>query len=101
MRGAIWGAVVATMVACGGGSSDGGGGGSSTDGTPPTAPTGTPTVNPSGSKVITIQGMAFSPLRLEVAPGATVTVRNLDDMVHSVTSESAPGTFRPGAANGV
>ena len=60
-----------------------------------------PAANPGGSSVITIQGNAFSPLRLEVAPGATVTVRNLDDMVHSVTSESAPGTFRPGAASGV
>lgn len=88
---------MAALVACGGGSSYGGDGGTSTDGTPD----GTPAANPGGSSVITIQGNAFSPLRLEVTPGATVTVRNLDDMVHSVTSESAPGTFRPGAASGV
>lgn len=97
MRGATWGALMAALVACGGGSSYGGDGGTSTDGTPD----GTPAANPGGSSVITIQGNAFSPLRLEVTPGATVTVRNLDDMVHSVTSESAPGTFRPGAASGV
>ena len=51
---------------------------------------------PSSSNVITIQGMAFSPLRLEVTPGATVTVRNLDAEVHSVTSQSTRGAFRLG-----
>lgn len=99
MRATRWGALVAVLVACGGGSSYGGGdgGGTTSNGTP----SGTPTAAPAGSNVITIQGMAFSPLRLEVTPGATVTVRNLDGEVHSVTSESAAGEFRPGAASGV
>jgi len=91
-----WGALLAALLAaCGGGSSDG----EST--TPSGTPGGTPAANPSSSFVITIQGMAFSPLRLEVTPGTTVTVRNLDGEVHSVTSQSTPGAFRPGSANGV
>lgn len=93
-----WGAVLAALLAaCGGSSNDGGG--STT--TPTGTPGSTPAANPSSSFVITIQGLAFSPLRLEVTPGSTVTVRNLDNMPHSVTSESTPGTFRAGAANGV
>jgi plastocyanin len=92
-----WGALLAALlVACGGGSSDDG---EST--TPMGTPGGTPAANPSSSFVITIQGMAFSPLRLEVTPGATVTVRNLDGEVHSVTSQSTPGAFRLGSVNGV
>jgi plastocyanin len=91
-----WGALLAALLAACGGSNDGG---STT--TPTGTPGGTPAANPSGSFVITIQGMAFSPLRLEVTPGATVTVRNLDAEGHSVTSESTPGAFRKGSANGV
>ncbi len=93
-----WGALLlaAALGACGGGSSDGG---EST--TPEGTPGGTPTANPAASYVITIQAMAFSPLRLAVPPGATVTVRNLDGEVHSVTSQSTPNAFRPGAASGV
>jgi plastocyanin len=46
--------------------------------------------------------MAFEPLILQVAPGAVVTVRSLDlGMAHSVTSQSAPGTFTRGAVAGV
>ncbi|WP_242357005.1 MULTISPECIES: plastocyanin/azurin family copper-binding protein [Anaeromyxobacter] len=67
----------------------------------PTPGTTTPSANPTAQNEITIKGMAFSPLKLEVAPGATVTVRNLDSMPHSVTSESTAGAFRPGAASGV
>ncbi|WP_242342234.1 cupredoxin domain-containing protein [Anaeromyxobacter terrae] len=93
-----WGALLAAVVACGGGgsSSDSGSGT-----TPAMTPGTTPTVNPTAQNEITIQGMAFSPLKLEVAPGATVTVRNLDGIPHSVTSESTAGAFRPGAASGV
>ena len=92
-----WGALLAALLAaCGGGSSNDGG-----TTTPSGNPGNTPAANPSSSFVITIRGLAFDPLRLEVTPGATVTVRNMDNMPHSVTSQSAPGTFRAGAANGV
>lgn len=92
-----WGALLAALLAaCGGGSSNGG-----ETTAPPGTPGGTPAANPPSSFVITIQAMAFSPVRLEVTPGATVTVRNLDGEVHSVTSQSTPGSFRPGSANGV
>lgn len=94
MRGKAWGALLAALMACGGSSSD-------DDGPSGGSPGGSPAANPDDSYVLTIQGNAFSPLRLEVPPGASVTVRNLDDMVHSVTSESTPGSFRPGAANGI
>lgn len=46
--------------------------------------------------------MAFSPLSLEVAPGAVVVVRSLDaGMPHSVTSQNAPGSYTPGGVGGV
>ncbi len=94
-----WGALLAALVACGGGSSSSGSSTGTT--TPPATPGATPAANPTSQNEITIKGMAFSPLKLEVAPGATVTVRNLDGMPHSVTSESTAGAFRPGAASGV
>jgi plastocyanin len=50
---------------------------------------------------ITISNLAFSPLDLAVPPGATVTVVNRDSMAHTVTSESAPNAFVPGAVAGV
>lgn len=50
---------------------------------------------------IAISGMAFSPLNLEAPPGATVTVINRDPEGHSVTSQSAPSMFTPGAVAGV
>ncbi|HEY3359326.1 MAG TPA: hypothetical protein VGQ83_39115 [Polyangia bacterium] len=50
---------------------------------------------------IVISNFAFSPLDLQVAPGTTVTVRNEDASPHSVTSESAPGQYTPGAVAGV
>jgi plastocyanin len=45
--------------------------------------------------------MAFRPASLEVAPGAVVTVRNLDGMAHSVTSQASPGAFVAGGVAGV
>ena len=51
--------------------------------------------------VITIQNVHFSPDNLDVPPGETVTVRNLDAMLHSVTSEAALDDFTPGAVGGV
>jgi plastocyanin len=51
---------------------------------------------------MTIQGMAFSPENLTVAPGATVQVTNKDGSTpHSVTSESTAGTYVPGSVAGV
>ena len=51
--------------------------------------------------VLTIQNLTFSPANLAVRPGQTVRVRNLDNMTHSVTSQSAPNTFTPGAVAGI
>src|SRR5512138_1052517 len=50
---------------------------------------------------IQINGMAFSPLNLHAPAGATVTVLNDDSVPHSVTSESAPNAFTPGAVAGI
>ncbi len=51
--------------------------------------------------VITISGMAFSPVDLRVPPGATVTVVNRDGMTHSVTSEAHSNDFTPGSVSGI
>jgi plastocyanin len=86
-------AAVVVMVALGlaaacGGDGDGG--------TPSPAPS-----PPSGEAVLTIQNFTFTPANLAVRPGQTVRVRNLDAMAHSVTSQSEPNTFRPGAVAGI
>jgi len=78
------GVLSAALAGCGsdGGSTSSGGGG--------------------GGFTITIQNMAFSPVRLAVPPGATVTVNNMDaGTPHSVTSQAADGAFTPGAVGGV
>lgn len=72
-------------------------GGTSAGGQPTTNTGGTPAAAPT----ITIQNFAYSPNALTVAPGATVTVMNMDSVPHSVTSESAVGAFALGAVNGV
>ncbi len=51
--------------------------------------------NPSGYQ-ITISNLSYSPLNLNVPPGATVNVVNNDSMAHSVTSEAAQNDFTPG-----
>ncbi|HZZ85494.1 MAG TPA: plastocyanin/azurin family copper-binding protein [Anaeromyxobacteraceae bacterium] len=51
--------------------------------------------------MITISGLAFSPLKLQVQPGDTVTVQNKDAMQHTVTSEAAPNAFTHSAVAGV
>jgi len=81
--------LLALAAACGGTSPSGG---------PPAAPAGGASTP---SYVVTIENLAYSPTDLSVPPGATVTVVNADGMLHSVTSESAPGAFRPGAVGGV
>ncbi|HET9451510.1 MAG TPA: hypothetical protein VFO83_11530, partial [Aggregicoccus sp.] len=76
------------LGACGGDDGDG-------DGEPSPAP-GAP-----AEAILTIQNLTFSPANLAVRPGQTVRVRNLDAVTHSVTSQSAPNTFTPGAVAGV
>lgn len=76
-------------------------GGSSSGSSPAPTPTPTPTVGGPQSFQLTISGLAFSPLDLQVPAGATVTVVNKDAMQHSVTSEASPGAFTPGAVGGV
>lgn len=56
---------------------------------------------PTSALVITIQSLTFTPLNVTVSPGTTITVRNLDGILHSLTSEAAMGTYLPGAVNGV
>lgn len=55
----------------------------------------------SGANVITISNFSFSPQNLDVAPGDTVTVKNLDPDPHSVTSQARPRAFVSGSVNGV
>jgi plastocyanin len=64
-----------------------------------TSTSGTTTLPP--GYYVTISGMSFSPLNLDVPPGATVTVVNRDPMGHSVTSEATPGAFVAGGVAGV
>jgi plastocyanin len=91
-------AVLVALAACGGGGGSDGPG----DAGPTPDPAASPAPSPvSGGPTLTIQNMAFSPRILEVAPGATVTVRNLDAMAHSATSQAAPNAFTRGAVAGV
>lgn len=69
--------------------------------TPLASATPTPSGSPVDAPVITIQGLNFTPLDVTVAPGTTITVRNLDGIDHSVTSEAAMGHFSLGAVDGV
>jgi len=107
----LWAAplVLAALIAGCGDADDGGAGGGAGDGGF-TADAGRPDAGPdadagadagTASFTVTIANFAFSPANLSVPAGATVTVTNLDGESHTVTSESAPGTFTPGAVNGV
>jgi plastocyanin len=80
----LLGLAAITAIACGGSSS-------SSNSPTPTSP----------GFFITISNMSFSPLNLHVPPGGTVTVINDDGITHSVTSESTPNAFAPGAVGGV
>lgn len=50
----------------------------------------------SGANTIVIKNFAFVPSTLTVAPGATVTVRNQDSAVHTVTSSGSQKRFDTG-----
>jgi len=90
------GGIVGSTGGSGGGvAGAGGGGGAATD-----AGADGSVVSPTASQVL-IQGMMFMPDTLTVAPGATVTVHNVDTVQHSMTSESATGAITPGAVAGV
>jgi plastocyanin len=47
-----------------------------------------------GAQTITIKNFAFSPATITVAPGASVTVTNMDSVAHTVTSQT--GAFNTG-----
>jgi len=59
-----------------------------------------PTNEASGA-VIVISHLAYTPAAVTARPGATIEIVNEDAVPHSVTSETAPGAFAPGAVNGV
>jgi plastocyanin len=59
-----------------------------------TAAGSTATSGGSGSDAIAIQNFAFAPDSLTVAPGATVTVTNHDQVAHTVTA--VKGAFNTG-----
>ena len=83
-------AVALTVASCGGSMSN--------DGNPAATASST---NGTPADLITISGSAFTPATLQVTPGAMVTVRNLDPMPHSVTSEAGVNAFRPGSVAGI
>jgi len=53
------------------------------------------------ANTITISNYTYSPSNLSVTPGTTVTVVNQDGTNHSLTSQSALGSYTAGAVNGV
>ena len=63
-----------TLAACGGDSDE------------PAAPGGGGEPAAGGSEVV-IEGFAFSPTPLEVAPGTTITVTNRDSATHTLTAD--------------
>jgi plastocyanin len=60
-----------------------------------------PSAGPPAGSVLTIRNYEFLPHTLVVAAGAAVLVRNEDPFEHSVTSETAPGLYAPGAVQGI
>jgi plastocyanin len=76
---------------------------SSGSSTPTTAPPATPTTGSSagatGTHTIIIKNFAFAPSTITVAPGASVTVTNTDQVAHTVTSSKGAfdtGDIQPG-----
>lgn len=54
-----------------------------------------------GTSLITIENQHFTPDNLDVRPGSKVVVRNLDNTMHSATSEDAVDAFIPAAVGHV
>jgi plastocyanin len=54
----------------------------------PTGGSGSSGGTPSNSHAITIKNFAFAPHTVTVAPGATVTITNDDQVAHTVTSRT-------------
>src|SRR4051812_39909790 len=69
--------------------------------TSPTTPTesGTPSAAPVAGTQIVISKFLYSPVNLQVKPGATITVVNQDPVAHPVTAASGSG-FDSGTING-
>jgi len=59
------------------------------------------TALPSTPYVITILNYTFDPADLSAPPGATVLVKNLDDVDHWLSSSAAPGQFVHAAVGGL
>lgn len=78
------------LTACGGDSGGYGAGGYGSAGETAT-PSPTPTLVETG-EAVAISGFAFSPARLAVEAGTTVTWTNDDGVPHTVTSTDGPGT---------
>jgi plastocyanin len=81
-------ALVAAVVlaACGGN----GGAYGSTGGGAPSTPTAT-SAGGAGGDTVTIENFAFTPAKLTVKAGTTVTWTNQDSAAHDVTSTDGPG----------
>ena len=59
------------------------------------------TALPSTPYVITILNYTFDPADLSAPPGATVLVKNLDDVDHWLQSSAAPGQYVHAAVGGL
>lgn len=59
--------------------------------TPTPKPAATPGAPAAGEIQVSIQGFAFSPQTLTVAPGTTVTWTNKDGAAHTATSQNKGG----------
>lgn len=80
-------AAVLALAACGGSGGAYGGGGSGDGGSTPAA-----TPPASSGDTVAIANFAFSPQKLVVKAGTTVTWTNEDGSLHTVTSTDGPGT---------
>ena len=74
---------------------------STTAPTPTTTTTASGGAAPAGTTAITIKNFAFSPSTVTVAPGASVTVTNKDQVAHTITAVDGKfdtGDIQPGAS---